>query len=328
MKKNRLFSLLSLLFTFSIQVSYGQLTENDLTKIQSLTEKMLEYSTALNNSTDENIIDSYYAKMISTLQELMDIYSKDALFREMTNDLKEQLNEIKAEQQEIRKQSNNYNVNDSKMNTQDANKKMDNNKVNSNCNDLLIYRDGQLFNDFDKAVKKYDLLRKHKEDIANWKANLLDETKWHRTDASAYVGAVALATKTTTDLINGLLSYIPAGSTGTWADRIMKGLDAGQKINSVVEKGVEATAYEIILDLNPVGKTINIIMNTAENLKRFEEIDLKKVEELRKEVNEAVVKYEAAITMAEEEMNKELHQMNCVEQIKQGIDDYIRKNCK
>lgn len=221
-------------------------------------------------------------------------------------------------------------------------------KLNAqNCQQLIHYRDVELNKQYNDAVekytKKYKLNHEIIADMQRTKRETLDEKEWGKlmstqttmTDGGLTTAIIAKNIQITCTLISDLLKIVPAADvagttiekTSLTAESVLKVIESGKSLKSIVTEDAEKTAYrEVLSKINPLTKAVKTAWNFAEGVQKMvampEDRDKLKseVERILNMVDNAVSKYQKEI----DDNSANVKQLN---EIQIGITQYLNEHC-
>ncbi|AYQ36603.1 hypothetical protein [Runella sp. SP2] len=196
----------------------------------------------------------------------------------------------------------------------------------SNCQWLIRYRDQQLFVDFNRAFTKAELYGEACKDFQHQREALLADTRWVTSSNGELVAHLAQVTKTTCSLLGDLLIFAPATGIPTrTVTTIYKLIKTGATAKSLSDN-VEKAGYQTVLKTSNIGKTVVIAWNWAENIVKHQEIANDRAS-LKAEVARLLGQLDQQLANTDIQLRNSKTDLAQIEQVKQGIDQYLRENC-
>lgn len=204
------------------------------------------------------------------------------------------------------------------------------------CKKLIAFRNRELFNVYKKEFDKYQLYGAVRKNVDEMKADLLNNTKWSRSEAGLTVAIIAKNIQTTCNLINNLLEMHPAArltgmainKTEKLAHIYLQAIKSAENLQEAAEKGaVQAASKELASSLGVLGQASRTIWDHAEDIMEM----LKLTEDhtkLKSEVQRAVDMMDKEITKYETMGRSSKEKVDEAWVFKQAIDEYLIENCK
>lgn len=191
------------------------------------------------------------------------------------------------------------------------------------CDELIQYRDVTLLRAWDKEFRKYDAFASYRNTIQSEMLNL------QKLNSSSNWGAVALAIKSVTDVLNNTLSLgnsiKMANKVAGNTDRLLKGIQVTRTgLDRAMDLDGGATVWELagnqVLDMIPL---VNSLKATFDNCKTYQQYESAK-NEIQIQLNNCIQKLKA-VELKLKDSGARLMKLNA---IKTQIDIYLSKNCK
>lgn len=203
------------------------------------------------------------------------------------------------------------------------------------CTQLVEYRDGQLYSDFEIAFDKHEIFEKGKADLAKLKRDLISDTKtWYRlsgsNDWANVVAHMAQHIKTNTNFFGNLLGFHPATgvirdageATMITAEQIYSGLKAGKTIYSLSKNGLEETYTKLLLArAGPVGRAAKTVWDLAGDIQKLAYLE-EDHQQLKQDMRSALDNLDRQFQLLERKMIAEKGRINTINDIKEGIDRF------
>jgi hypothetical protein len=214
----------------------------------------------------------------------------------------------------------------------------------TDCNELVYYRDVTLIQQYDQAYKKYTLNQQNLADLDKMRDDLLnrDDHWWEMSTKTATTdGALALAVimqniKTQCTLISNILKIDPETGaimnglekTAITATRIYKAITLGKELKSVITEGAEQTAYKkIISKAGPIGQAVKTAWEFAEDIVKMAKMPGEQ-DKLKSEVKRILGMIESETRKYAAEVNTSSDKIKDINEAKAGIDKYLLEFCK
>lgn len=203
------------------------------------------------------------------------------------------------------------------------------------CQELVIYRDTKLFDEYDKTYSKYKINQQAKDKIVKIKNELLSDTRWATSDAGLTTGIIAKNIATTCNLIADLMKFNPAlgiatsrvTGAGLTALKVYQLIQAGQSIKKLVTDGGEKSAYAMMLSYGgPLGQAVKMAWDLGEGIKQMAEMPEDR-QELKAEVKHALDAINSELEKYNRAVSESTRRLTEINEIKNGIDNYIRTYC-
>ncbi|HRE50107.1 MAG TPA: hypothetical protein PK339_01710 [Flavitalea sp.] len=209
------------------------------------------------------------------------------------------------------------------------------------CEALIRYRNVELKRQYDSAFDKYKVNKQTRMDIERMRYDLLKgdwysySTSFAASDAGLATALIAKNIQTTCNLILGLLKLAPgaqlgaeaAENTSLTATRIYDAIQAGKKLDAVVQEGAEKTAYREMLSLgNPLMKSVNIAWKFSEDVIKMTEMP-KQQDELKREVKRILDLLQTDLAKYQQAIESSNARMKELQAIVDGISRYLSKYC-
>ena len=206
-----------------------------------------------------------------------------------------------------------------------------------NCEELIYYRDVELFKEFDKAVTLYKINSDAIAQMKQIKQETLNERQWNKLfSVNTAMSDEGLATaifakniqiyckliRSSIDLLN------PKSGVISTADHIYKTLKLGENIKSIVSDDVEKIAYKKILTLqNPLTKAITIAWEYSDGMQEMVKMPEER-DKLRIEVKRIMDMLDTSVNNYQQELRENSNKINDLNETLKGITLYLAENCK
>lgn len=205
------------------------------------------------------------------------------------------------------------------------------NKMEMTCEELIEFRDNELFNEWNKAFsdltiksETIDLLQEAKKDLEN-------STAWARSDWNLIPMTVKTFCQTFVDIV-GVHPLAFAASEGmnaaSRAERMKKFHNTLKTTNNNVKIATKQNAEEVAVEitkqsLKKLHPVTRFYTNLYENVKSFQDHD-----DLKKEFNKQWENLEIGIEEYNQEINLAGDNLSELNDIKNQIDEYLDEECK
>lgn len=207
------------------------------------------------------------------------------------------------------------------------------------CKELVAYRDGGLYRDWELQERKYTLAKEGLESARRLRDEINDMNWW----TLSSIPDIALALKITTGVIETTLAAVsPGGSvvalgksmadTGVSATRLVRAeqvydaLKTGKKVRDIVQKSSDELVYIFVLEkLGAVGATLKGL-KTLEGDIRLAQTLGKDKNDYRRTLQEQTARLESEMRRYESGMATAVRSRDVINATKEGIDRYCSKN--
>jgi len=196
------------------------------------------------------------------------------------------------------------------------------------CESLVKYRDTELFADFKKISRTFELNYQAKSDISNIRRRLVEDNVWQTSNAGNAFAQLMILTDQTCDLILKLIPTSKSVRATLETSKLYNLYSRGEQGKSLIENGTEQFIFDqgmekmlgelspiLIATQNMLG-TVAAMNNLDRDWKSYKQTITTQVTHLDKMIKEYDVKLKQ-YTANVESINK----------YKNYIDDYLRKNC-
>jgi hypothetical protein len=207
------------------------------------------------------------------------------------------------------------------------------------CDELVRYRDGQLFNDWEQAtrehgrgIRKLDILAEGRLDLMKLRDELVQHS--NSVDKAAVYAVVVLSARQVVNGIAAGLDVNPATGllvrgakaagrrlTAKQAETALRG---GTLVQSLVQDQAAEVAAQLAVEKIPVvGGTLAAIWDFANYVR-----EMKVIDDTQRVTREQIRRVETAIARIEEQINQQpdtASQLAAISAIKEGIDLYCSK---
>ena len=195
------------------------------------------------------------------------------------------------------------------------------------CDELVKYRDYQLYKDYEDVYREYDINKKQLERYKNYKKEL-EAISFGKT--SKTIGEIAMSIEAACTLTKDMLGIIPAAKAITTinkvgfvtVDVIQKKFIEGKKGSEVVsEIAIDQIKTNILDQLNPAFAASSAMFTYYQKIKEMNEFS-KEASEYLDQVKEQMKTYEDAIAKYQQALDEPKNKIAQINEIKNAIDKY------
>jgi len=202
------------------------------------------------------------------------------------------------------------------------------------CDQMACYRDKDLVETYDKALRKYEISSRSLKDIEKWKKEYMEDMDWATSDGVIIVKAIETLAKAFNNLI-GFSS--PKGKITKLIAQHDKLKSTDRKVRFLTAMGKSKSAMNIVIaedvalavfkhglsQLNRVGKVYAFLDGLKSDIDDFSDYG-----DLKKEVAAQLVEFDNAIAKYQKDLKTNMSSLDVVIKYGNYIDAYLMENCK
>jgi hypothetical protein len=198
------------------------------------------------------------------------------------------------------------------------------------CKQLVAYRDNELFQTLEKAMRSYEINAEAMTDLRELRADLEDDVAWAQSDLIAVLKAVEtgsnLILKTTAILspAGKLADAVKEYASSPKQLDLLKDIQKGKRhlSRAISEDVVRTVVRQGIAEFGKVGAAADAVLTFAEDLKDFTDLA-----ELRSEYSSQLTAFDKAIVAYQAKTATALDKASAVVRYKNYIDEYLKETC-
>lgn len=203
----------------------------------------------------------------------------------------------------------------------------------SECDLLACYRDKDLVEAYDNALKKYRINQRAMKDVREWRQEYMEEMDWATSDGVVLVKAI----ETLCNSFNNLIGFSsPKGRVEKLIEqydkikdtdrrvKFLQGIEKGQRnMNMLIAEDVAMELFKgALTELNRIGKIYAFFDDLKSDIQDFSDHS-----ELKRQVAAQLNDFDAAIADYEKLIKVDFNALEQVIKYRQYIDGYLDDNC-